>query len=465
MKKPNILWICTDQQRSDTIGALGNEAIHTPNLDRLVGEGVAFTNNYCQSPICTPSRASFMTGLYPSAVKCSRNGNDHWAEAAPVVTKLLKDAGYFCGLAGKLHLAGAAGRVEPRPRDDGFQVFHWSHSARDVWKEGHDYAEWVKSQGENLGELRERLGYIPAELHQTKWCADRSIDFIKENRPEPWLFAVNIFDPHKPFDPPPEYLERYQGRDLPGPHFRKSDLEAQARLAGVDFQTACQDPESFGIRDIIARYYAMVELVDEHVGRMLQALEDAGQRENTLVIFTSDHGEMLGDHGLLKKGCRFYEGLAKVPLILSWPGVIPGGRNVDSLVELRDLAPTLLELAGVEQPENMTGHSLWPCLHRREPHPRTYARCEYYRALNANVDEWDHLPGSYGTMYRRGQYKLVVYHGYPMGELFDLEKDPHEYQNLWDVPEHQQLKLELILESFDASARAVDLGPPQTCHY
>jgi len=123
--RPNILWICTDQQRWDTIHALGNPHIRTPNIDRLVSEGVSFTRTYCQSPICTPSRASFLTGLYPSSVHNCGNGNERWSEGAPLLPKLLKDAGYDCGLAGKLHLAGCQGRVEPRPKDDGYRVFKW----------------------------------------------------------------------------------------------------------------------------------------------------------------------------------------------------------------------------------------------------------------------------------------------------------------------------------------------------
>ena len=126
-RQPNILWICTDQQRFDTISALNNTQLKTPNIDKLVATGVAFERAYCQSPICTPSRASFLTGMYPSSVHACGNGNEYWAEAAPLVTTLLADAGYDCALAGKFHLAGARGRIEPRPKHDGYRLFHWSH--------------------------------------------------------------------------------------------------------------------------------------------------------------------------------------------------------------------------------------------------------------------------------------------------------------------------------------------------
>ena len=218
MTQPNILWICTDQQRYDTIGALNNPHVHTPNIDRLVESGVTFDRAYCQSPICTPSRASFLTGMYPSSVHGCGNGNESWAEAAPLVTALLADAGYDCALAGKLHLAGAHGRIEPRPKHDGYRLFHWSHGPHNHWETGHDYADWLREQGHNLGEMLKHPEDTPPELHQTTWCTDRAIDFIKDDHNgKPWLMSVNIFDPHGPFDPPQPYMDRFDVEAMPGP--------------------------------------------------------------------------------------------------------------------------------------------------------------------------------------------------------------------------------------------------------
>lgn len=463
---PNILWICTDQQRFDTIGALNNPHVHTPNIDRLVREGVAFTHAFCQAPICTPSRASFLTGMYPSSVHGCTNGNDYWDEAAPLVTKLLKDAGYTCGLSGKLHLAGAQGRVEPRPQDDGYSTFHWSHGVHDAWPPGdHEYADWLRDQGYILGEMLKAPENIPPELHQTTWCTDRAIDFIDANQGKSWLMSVNTFDPHPPFDPPQPYLDRFDIDAMPGPLFRSSDLDAQARLAGIDFQNKPRKPEDFNAKWIQAAYYAMIELIDDNVGRMLDALERTGQRENTVIIFMSDHGETLGDHGLVAKGCRFYEGLVRVPLIISWPGHFPQGLVSDALVELTDVAPTLLELAGVDAPERMQGRSLLPILtEAAPPHAhRDFVRSEYYRTLNPIAQA--HFEGSYATMLRDRHYKLVVYHGHDIGELFDLENDPGEFTNLWDDPDYVTVKLKLMKQSFDATAFALDIGPEQTTRY
>jgi arylsulfatase A-like enzyme len=460
-QRPNILWICTDQQRWDTIAALGNPRIHTPNLDRLVREGVAFTHAFCQSPICTPSRASFLTGRYPSSIRASTNGNTHWADAAPLVTKLLANSGYDCGLAGKLHLSGAQGRIEPRP-DDGYRVFHWSHGPQDLWSEGHAYAEWLRAQGHDLTTLKQSEGGVPAALHQTTWCTDRAIDFLSEARSTPWLMSVNIFDPHPPFDPPADYLARYDANTLPGPRFRGSDLEAQSKLADIDFQSRPQHPDTFNARQIQAAYYAMVELIDTNVGRLLDALDTAEQRENTLVIFMSDHGETLGDHGLTQKGCRFYEGLVRVPLIFSQPGTLPQGIVHDALVELVDIAPTLLELAGVPAPP-MHGRSLVPLLRGNTQQHRESVRAEYYHTLHPLG--FPGFKGSYGTMLRTRRYKLVVYHGHAHGELFDLERDLDEFDNLWDDPAYSPVKLELMQHSFDALALSVDLGPEQVMRF
>ena len=460
MSTPNILWLCTDQQRYDTIGALNNPHVNTPNIDKLVADGVAFTHAFCQSPICTPSRASFLTGMYPSTVHACMNGNEYWADAAPLVTKLLADAGYDGGLAGKLHLSGSYDRIEPRFPNDGYRYFQFSHAPRDSWPEGHDYAEWVRGKGHDLSELRKDPALIPPELHQTSWCADKTIEFIaQDHQGQPWFHSFNPYYPHPPFDPPQSYLDRYDSSLLPDPLFRESDLDAQTKLAQVDFQSEVRRPEDFDAKGIKAAYYAMIELVDDNVGRILDALERTGQQENTLIIFMSDHGETLGDHGLIQKGCRFYEGLVRVPLIFNWPRHFQQGLVCDELVELTDIAPTLLDICGLPSPERMQGKSLLPLLNGTSTQHRQFVRSEYYRTLMSG--EGHEYEGSYGTMFRTDRYKLVVYHGHQYGELFDLDDDPGEFVNRWDDPAYQDIRFDLMLQSFDATAFAVDVGPKQ----
>ncbi|MEM7014908.1 MAG: sulfatase-like hydrolase/transferase, partial [Verrucomicrobiota bacterium] len=440
---------CTDQQRFDTIGALGNPHVRTPTVDQFVADGTAFTHCYCQSPICTPSRSSFMTGMYPARLHNTRNGNDTFpTEAPPLISKLLADSGYDCGNVGKFHLTSSGHRTEPR-LDDGYSYWKFSHAPRDDWETGHDYAEWVREKGGDLNSMRESEERVPAEFHQTTWATDRSIEFIEQDRGEkPWFLTVNPYDPHPPFIPPKAYADRYDPSEMPGPHFKESDLETQQQLSGIDFQGEIKTPEEHDAFAKQARYFAMIELIDDQFARLLAALDAAGQRDNTLVIFTSDHGETVGDHGLMYKGCRFYEGLIRVPLIVRWPGHAKAGLQADGLVEMLDFSATVLDAAGMEVPDYHQGRSLRPVVEGSAAADtiRDSVRCEYFDSLDSHFTGG---PGAFATMYRRGDYKLSVYHGFGLGELYDLANDPWEHDNLWDKPEHAALKAELIAESFD----------------
>ena len=448
--RPNILWYCTDQQRFDTIGALGNPHVRTPTIDKLVASGVAFTHAYCQSPICTPSRSSFMTGMYPSRVHNTRNGNDTFPNYPPVITKLIADAGYNCGLIGKFHLQSAGHRTEPRI-DDGFSYWKFSHAPRDDWQQGHDYAEWVRAQGGDLDEMRNSPDRVRPAMHQTTWSTDCAIEFMNTERAQdqPWLLNINIYDPHPPFIPPREYAERFNAADMPGPHFRDSDLTQQTKLASLDFQDELRTPEDHNAHEVQALYYAMIEQIDDQFARLLAELERLGQRENTVIVFTSDHGESLGDHGLMFKGCRFYEGLVRVPLIFAWPDKFKQSVVSDALVELLDMTSTLVELAGLECPDYMQGKSLMPIL-QGEADPgylRDFVRCEYFDALDPFFTGGS---GTFGTMYRTRDYKLSMYHDKQLGELYDLKSDPWEFDDLWDSPDFEAIKNQLIREAFDA---------------
>jgi arylsulfatase A-like enzyme len=450
---------------------LGNDHIRTPNLDRLAAEGVAFTRAYSQSPICTPSRAAFLTGRYPSTVHVNRNGNAHYNHSVPLITRTLADLGYDCGLVGKLHLSAAYRRVETRP-DDGYRVFKWSHHPKPepYWpREQHAYQQWLYEQGVDWDQAygatqvegweaqsAYRAG-IAARYHQTTWCANETLAHVRESRDGPWLMSVNPFDPHPAFDPPADYLQRMDVESMPLPLFRPHELQTQLAFQGIDHQTEKPvSPHDYDARAMIAAYYAQIELIDDQVGRLLDELEASGQRENTLIIFTSDHGEMLGDHGLRLKGCRFYEGAVHVPLIVSWPARVRQNLRSDALVELVDLVPTLLEAAGQRIPDAVQGRSLLPILSgASDPSAhREFVRCEYHDAL-------DRPFASHANMLRNERFKLVLYHGREIGELYDLERDPDEYENLWGRPNVASLQAELTRQLFDAVMLATDPGQPR----
>lgn len=488
MQQPNILWICTDQQRFDTLGCYGNTVVHTPVLDRLAGEGVLFERAYSQCPICTPSRASFMTGRYPNAHHVFRNGNDRFPPTEKLVSKLFSDAGYDCGLVGKLHLSRAAGRVERRP-EDGYRVFHWSHHPYPDWESGHSYDDWLRHEkGVDPKELYAGLGSgnyygpgVSAEHHQTTWCAEMSIRFIRENRDRPWFLSVNPFDPHPPFDPPQEYLAGVDLDSVPAPLFHRAAALKRRKLTGVaqqtpipwdpvngeplwdDVQRASSSktsvpPEKPDFRMIRACYYAMVNLIDEQIGRILHALEESGQRENTIIIFMSDHGELLGDYGMLYKGCQFYDCMVRVPLILSWPQRFTNAQRSNALVELVDIAPTLLEAAGIEIPRDIQGLSLLRLLQGETDTHKTRVISQYFDTLNL-PDE------THGTMCFDGRYKTVVYHGLGIGELYDLATDPDELHDLWDEPQTSSLRAELVRSHLDALMATVWPGHERTGPY
>ena len=474
--RPNILWYCSDQQRFDTIGALGNPHINTPRLDQFMRESVAFTHAFCQTPICSPSRASFLTGMYPSAANVNGNGYAefprHYADR--LITNVLANAGYDCGLVGKLHLASAADGQEQRG-DDGYRYFQYSHSHKGPRTFGHDYAEWLRAQGANPDELmadqnpgnyREGATVksfggvfeptpdndnIPPHLHQTHWCTEKSIEFIAKNRgdDQPWLLSINPFDPHAPFDAPWEYYRRYDPESLPGAHFTAGDLVHQQKLldAGVDFQSQPRHPDEWDHKKVQASYYAMIELIDHEFGQLLDYLDANDLRENTIVIFTSDHGEMLCDHGLLLKGCRLYEGLTRVPLLISWPQHFQHDVVRDALVELLDLVPTLYDAAGVETPYYVQGKSLMPVLHGERADHRDFVRTEFFGAIN-------YPDQTHATMYRDQRWKLITYHGKNLFELYDLANDPWEHDDLSDHPDYQAVKWDLMRKSFDAMVYA-----------
>jgi len=272
---------------------------------------------------------------------------------------------------------------------------------------------------------------------------------------------VNVNDPHPPFDPPWEYYRRYDPDSLSDPYFREIDLEQQDRLADIEWRARRPVPTrpfDMDAKRVRAAYYAMIELIDAEFGRIVQHLEATGQRRDTVIVFMSDHGEMLGDHGLLEKGCRFYEGMVRVPLLMAWPGRIPAGRRCDSLVELTDVAPTLLEFAGQPIPPLMQGRSLARVIeggdNDGEAH-RDFVRTEYFGVRGRPAGR------SFATMYRDRRWKLVVYHNHGTGELYDLDDDPWEFVDRWNDPDFRDVKSDLIARSFDATAMAADPGPPR----
>jgi arylsulfatase len=491
--RPNILWITTDQQRFDTIGAHGNHAIQTPNIDRLAAEGMSMMNTYCQSPICTPSRASFMTGRYPASHHVHRNGNDHFPQTETILPRILVDqGGYHTGLIGKHHLSRSENRIELIP-EDGYEYA----ALCDCWPIGRAYDDWLTKKHGIKDPLslfpdllrRSPRDYgkgLPMEIQQATWWGEEATDFVEKDHDKPWFLNLNAVDPHPPFYPPKEFLDKYRPEEMPLPLYDETDVARQEGFWDIDqqwkkiYDVRQYDPDMdidqssipiderplfdfppnvYDARMIKACYYAFITMIDDRIGSVLEALERSGQVDNTIVIFTSDHGEMLGDHGMLYKGCRFFEGLVHVPLIIRWPGVTKPNTKTDALVELIDLAPTILEATGVDIPYNMQGRSLFDLLSGATKTHKPHVVSEFNGALAGMPNQ------SHGTMVFDGRYKTCMYHDVGKAEIFDLHEDPGEFTSLWDKPGFEKDQIRLLKQHLDAVMQTSDAGIERTGMY
>jgi len=460
---PNIVFVTTDQQRLDTIGALGASHMDTPNLDRLVSEGVAFTDCHVTAPSCAPSRASLFTGYYPHTTGIYRNG-DRWTHSW---VEDLSAAGYYTLNVGKMHtapydapagfderyevenkdryLAPVPGGEPPLPGEK-YYLDAWDRAlmAKGLHKQQREfYREW--------DDYEERLGAfeweLPKEAHPDVFVGEFTTQWL-DRMPKldrPLFAAVGFPGPHPPFDPTPEFAEEYVTKDLPLPDVSDADLESQPpplkalreHNEAVDHDSVTHDVDATDeqLHRQRAYYYANVAMIDEQVGEILDALERNGY-DDTVVVFASDHGEMLGDHGHVQKW-TMYEEVTNVPAIVWSPGRFDS-REVDDLVSLFDLGPTVLELAGVETDDPMEAESLVPALEGEESWSgRDTVYAEHRR--DGILQETEFV-----TMVRTEDWKLVHFVDYDEGQLFDLNGDPDEVENLWDDPDAQEKKRELL---------------------
>jgi len=480
--KPNILWITTDRQRFDTLGCYGNLWTRTPHLDALAGKGVLFEHAYCQSPICSPSRASFLTGRYPRTTRVNRNGQVIPADER-LASRLFADAGYLCGHVGKMHLApGApqAGHWSERRIDDGYVFYQWSLHHNNA--EMSPYAAWLDQQGVDYhaepvnGSPYVQFG-LPSAQTNVSWIADQVIGFVRgcAKVKKPWFCTMGIEDPHNPFDPPREYLERYlpQLDRIPLPRYSPGELDTKPVFQRIDRDGvwgsgaghfAASQMSEDDHRLIRAAYWAQIDHIDAVLGRVLNALRNADQADNTIIVFHADHGEMLGDHGIYFQGAYFYQEMLHIPLLIHWPTGLAGPRRCPGLVELVDIAPTLLEAAGLPVYPGMQGCSLWPILSGTvdaQPH-REDVYAEYYQAI---PNTYKRCGGAHATALRSRDYFISVVHTLEAGELYDLRKDPGEVHNLWDDTDYRDVKSKLLKRLCDRMAATIDPLPPVLAAY
>ncbi len=417
--RPNVLLLFTDQQRYDTIAAGGNDIICTPALDRLCSTGVRFDRSYTPSPVCVSARYSLLTGLYPHHSGCADNGHP-MDQTLPTLPGMLTQAGYQTRAIGKMHF-------KPTRHPFGFESMELSEEIpakveddeffQHLAKEGYDYVH------EPHG-IRSELYYIPqtsqlpAKHHTTHWTADRSIQFLRDrDRGRPFFMWTSFIKPHPPFDPPVPWNKLYRAHEMPPPkgsdrveelmtwHMRNQN-HYKRRNAGADNNL---------IAAMRAAYYACVSFVDYNVGRVLAELEEQGELENTLIIYTSDHGELLGDYNCYGKRC-FYDSAARMPLIVSWPGKIPAGEVCADPVSTIDLFPTIAEAVGIPwEPNKVDG----------VPLQRTLAGESEREYIIGQLNHKEH--GVYFIF--DGRYKYIYSAPDQKEYLIDTKTDPEETRN------------------------------------
>jgi arylsulfatase A-like enzyme len=453
-KRPNIIFIITDQQRFDTIAALGFPHMDTPNLDRLVNEGTTFTNCHISAPSCAPSRASLFTGYYPHTTGILKNA-DRWEHSW---IELLAESGYRCVNVGKMH-------TYPYHTPLGFHERYVVENKDRYLEERYYFDEWdkalrargvVKQQREQyraLPDYNESLGAfdwnLPVELQSDMFVGDMAAWWIDTYpQTEPLFLEIGFPGPHPPYDPSPEYAEPYMKKDLPLLDVTQEELDNQpepfkkmrVHNTEVDHDSVVHmlNPTEEQRHRQRAYYLANVTMIDEKIGKILTSLENKGYLENSIIIFTSDHGDCLTDHGHSQKW-TMYDTITRMPMIVWAPGRIAAGKQIDGLCQQMDIGPTILEWAGVEIPETMEAKSLLPALEGDDWQPRNFVYAEHSK--DGILQETDFM-----TMVRSKDWKLVHFMDEPWGQLFDLENDPDEVNNLWDDAASQEKKQELLAE-------------------
>lgn len=461
---PNILILMTDQQRFDSLGCYGGNIVDTPNIDRLAKEGSLFEYCYSACPVCTPVRASMMTGKSVPGHGVYKL-HDILPDDQVLFPKYLQKLGYQTSLVGKLHVSGLWQEAEKRHPNDGFDNYEWCvDPGLNFESKFNAYARWVKSKDpkfyERLKEEGKNLHHFPDHVHFSRWASETTIQLVrKRDKNRPFFALVSLFDPHDPyFDHPLESAQLVKERNIPEPQPIPSDKNMPAGVRReLEKSTIIKNKSATfkdSIHDLRKGYYASIAFFDQEFGKILDSLDQEGLADNTLVIFISDHGDMLWDRGLFTKGAFFYDPSIRVPLLMRYPGRIPPGIRVKSLVQHYDLAATALSAAGFTKeklkqimPEAM---DLMALIREGKAYKnyRDYGVC-VYRNTGYGPGHTYFDPPIHCTMFRDERFKLNVYHGpsrdsRPEGELYDMRNDPAEANNLWAEPGYAEVRTRLL---------------------
>ncbi|MEN8790784.1 MAG: sulfatase-like hydrolase/transferase [Lentimonas sp.] len=459
----NIIVIKTDQQRADTIAALGNPHMITPHMDRLVREGVSFSQAYCPAATCVASRAAFYTGMYAHNTGCY--AFDEWAHNRSWVENI-KDAGYRTAAIGKVHHV-------PHTAMMGYQERVMVENFPDMSNPHDDYANYLKSKeqespcklltqdGKWLEKCTSDVFPLDEAHHVDQYVGRMAKRWIDDyDGKDPFYLHIGFQGPHDPFDPPQRFLDMYADRDVPLPHFDTNGLSVRPPQY-ERFMEATRNPHKFHIappygawasdftgksdedfKRMRRHYYACITQIDEQIGLLMDSLEAKGLLDNTLILFTSDHGDNLGDHEMIYKWLMTDQ-VVNVPMIARLPGGDRGGALDNDLFSQIDIGPTCLTALGLDVPQRLDGSSNWKRMTEgdsSEAPDRVYAEDNYL------------------TMIRTKTRKLIHYAGQKTTEYFNLEQDPWEEHNLADNPDYSQEILVLKAETMDWMTESRYLG-------
>jgi arylsulfatase A-like enzyme len=440
--RPNILFLLTDQQRFDCAGIYGNRAIRTPNIDRIGSEGAVFRSAYSTTPTCTPARSALLTGLAPwhHGMLGMTNMAQHYPLEKP---QALRDAGYYTATIGKQHF-------HPMRNGHGYQRMILDEHcacgnvndpipAARFFDDRSDYEAWFYSQAPTLDPHATGLGWndrsakpfaLPERLHATTWTGDTAVNYLRDyQRPEPFYLKVSFIRPHSPYDPPERFMKMYADAALPAARVGKWAARYEQRNSSRDdiWRGKLTDAE---IRRSRQGYYGSISHVDEQIGRILETLEKRGWLDETLIVFTSDHGDMTGDHNLWRKSYA-YEPSAHIPMLMRWPtglGPAQRGQTFAQPVELRDILPTFMEAASAPLQHRIDGQSMLSLMKSGGAGWREYIDLEH------NVC---YSPDNHWNGFSDGKWKYIFHAKDGEEQLFDLTRDPYEENDLAGDPRHE----------------------------
>ncbi len=429
--KPNVLLIMTDQHNRRCFGYAGHPDVRTPNFDSLAANGVSFGNAFCQNGICVPSRVSLLTGQYPTTHGVFGSDTMGINDDLLSMAVYLQNFGYETALIGKKHLTGW--------NTHGFEYERLCYHADAPVRELH-YYNYLKKHGlhahyDDLGDVEKFCSFeneVPEKHSLETWTGDEAIKYLKEqDNSKPFFAEVSFERPHPPFSPSFDCPFSYDPDSLTLPENTKENVGDSPFFfdRNVELKWSGATHGEKELRIALARYYALISSIDQQVGRIIEELKQSGKYENTVIIFTSDHGDYAGEYSRMAKGWN-YDAIHNIPMIWHMPDQFKPGKKNEEMVEEIDVFPTICDMLNIHCPKTVQGQSLLPILKGKSMPQRDtvffeYTMCKTVRTKTHKL--------SYGF---DGKNEL--------GELFDLEKDPYEYVNLFDSSKHQDIRQKLI---------------------